>query len=307
MADAAVLDAEDTALECPECGATETATGNPFDQGRLNRHIQGAHPELWASIRDEQAVSPQTLTRGRPPGSKNKTPAAPKPKKAREDLTAGLQANIAVVALIVGARSPYKGSVVTAFAPNLARSANASAQAGPDWYYEAYAMASMGGAHMDLIVTVMALVIALAAEKNVKHRDKLPALRMLGMPIPPAPWEDPSTVRQAPRQARPVTVDVEPEQGAWPGNPPAPEGRTAVPEADARFAPGAPADARTEPPADPKPADAPRQTIDSVPPVADFLGGMNLDLSQLAGMLSPEDMAAAAELAAQMFKNGGQS
>lgn len=295
-------------MECPECGATETASGNPFDKGRLNRHIQGAHPDLWAQIRDEEAIAPPpTRGRGRPPKDSKPAPA-PKPKKDREDITAGLQANIAVVALLLGARSPYKGSVITSFAPRLASSANASAQAGPDWYYQAFAMASVGGAHMDLVVTVMALVVALAAEKNPKHRDKLPALRMLGMPVPAAPWEDPGTVRMPARpHPGPVTVDLEPDPQDVPANPPPPANRTAVPEAAATFAPGSPADERTEPHADPRPPDAPRQTIDSTPPPADFLGGMNLDLSALTGLLSPEDMAQAAELAAQMFKNGGHA
>lgn len=306
--------AVETELECPECGATETASGNPFDKGRLNRHIQGAHPDLWEEIRDEEAVAPQTR-RGPGRAPKNAKPVQPpKPKQPRQDITAGLQANIALVAMIIGGRSPYKGAAITSFAPKLAETANASAQAGPDWYYQAFAMASTGGAHMDLVVTVMALAVTLAAEKNEKHRDKLPLLRAVGMPVPPAPWEDPSRVKMpTPPPARPVMVDLDntpggpaPAPQAAAPTPPTGSTRTAVPEAKTAFAPGSPADTRTRPPEQPTVDDAPRQVVESMPNVADFMGGMGLDLDSLKGMLSEEDMQMAAKMAADMLRNGGR-
>lgn len=205
------MTATTTELECEVCGALVNADGTPWpNQSALNRHISAKHPDEWEELREKLAKTPK---------QQPKKPDRPS-KKERHDLSGGIQANVAVLALAVGFRSPWKGEVLTGFAPELGRTANNSAQAGPDWYYQAWEMASTGGAHTELLVTVAAIVICFRAERDVRMREYLPPLRAMSIPVPKAPWEDGSVTVPPPRpSAGPVVVDVAPSPTAGPADP----------------------------------------------------------------------------------------
>lgn len=198
-------------LECEVCGALVNADGTPWpNQSALNRHISAKHPDEWEDLREKLAKTPNRQPK--------KQPDRPS-KKERHDLSNGIQSNVAVLALAVGFRSPWKGEVLTGFAPELGRTANNSAQAGPDWYYQAWEMASTGGAHTELLVTVAAMVICFRAERDVRMREYLPPLRAMQIPVPKAPWEDGSVTVPPPRpSAGPVVVDVAPSPTAGPAD-----------------------------------------------------------------------------------------
>lgn len=270
-------DTEPVELECDVCGATESETGTPFTaKGQVTRHISKTHPDEWARRAEAEAVTKQTRQKAA------KKPSGPAKTVVRADLTQGLTANLAGMGMLYGARRPYRGQVLVSFTPKLAEDLNASAQAGPEWWYQGLAMIALGGVHMVVVFDLLALVIAFRAETDEKAGPLAESMRAMGMPIPPPP----TAARTDPARPAPGPVVVEPE-------PPHPTPEAAAPTPDGvrpePREPENPVEERFDLPAR-HPAD-----------MAAVLSSIPVDLSALAGHVSEDDLAEAAAKVAEMF------
>jgi hypothetical protein len=163
----------DETVICDICGA-ELKNRRALNMHRWNRH------------RDELPKGETT--------TEKKQPRPPARRRSdRRDLTSGLQANFAMLGLVLGVRSEWKGQVTVEMAPTLAKTWNQAAAEGPEWVYRAVEMVASGGPLVTAGLVTVGWVAALSSERSERAAAIYDSLRPMtgGPPRPGTPRTKP--------------------------------------------------------------------------------------------------------------------